>query len=194
MLEIIRAPFNSVRNGSSLQGTVRPVSIWKILVWATGAQFNDFLAESKDLGVQEGADQVARNGSICISHARNGAQGQGCKAELTPRCSSTYNQTDLRSSKSVSPAKAGVCQGCANVFGVRSRQAERDGGAGQTGNFPFSEKSPIVTSKTNLVKQISEKLPSVPIPVPNSPGARSALQSQLTGLINTAAFRGRLTR
>ncbi len=38
------------------------------------------------------------------------------------------------------------------------------GGTGQTGSFLFSEKPPIVTSKTKLVKQISENFPSVPIP------------------------------
>ncbi len=52
------------------------------------------------------------------------------------------------------------------------------GERGQTGSFPNSETPPMVTSKTNLVKQISENFPSVPnslSPIPegvdwNQPG------------------------
>ena len=40
----------------------------------------------------EGSDQVARNEWMCIFHAKEGAQGQGFKAELTPRCGGIYGR------------------------------------------------------------------------------------------------------
>jgi hypothetical protein len=40
----------------------------------------------------EMSDQVARNQQMYIFHAGNGAQAQGSKAELTPRCGGTYAQ------------------------------------------------------------------------------------------------------
>ncbi len=50
-------------------------------------------------------------------------------------------------------------------FEIVVSKAAETGNWGQTGSSPYSKKSSIVTIKTNLVKQISENLPSVP----NSP-------------------------